>query len=187
MALCTHFVITQSRNMNQIGLFYGSSDGNTARVAAMVQQAIGQMGFGEVELFDVADYFLESMLEFDYLILGAPTWNTGQLQKDWEAVFEEFDELDFTGKQVALFGLGDQVGYPLTFADALFFIGDKVRERGATLVGRWPTNGYTFRQSWAVEDGMFIGLVLDEHNQPELTQARVAEWVAQLCVELYAK
>jgi flavodoxin I len=172
--------------MNKIGLFYASTDNNTARVAVMIQQAAGQMGLGDVELFDVAEYYLETMLDFDRLILGVPTWNTGQLQKDWEAVYEEFDELDLTGKRVALFGLGDQVGYPLTFADALFFVGDKARERGATLVGSWPITGYTFRQSWAVEDGMFMGLILDEHNQPELTQVRIVEWVAQLGVELVA-
>jgi len=173
--------------MNKIGLFYSSTDGNTIRVAVIIQQAFEQMGFGVVELFDVAEFYLETMLEFDRLILGVPTWNTGQLQKDWEAVFEEFDQLDLTGKRVALFGLGDQAGYPLTFADALFFVGDKARERGATLVGSWPTTGYTFRQSWAVEDETFIGLVLDEHNQPELTQERVTEWVGQLGVELGIK
>jgi flavodoxin I len=168
----------------QIGLFFGSTDGHTAAIAqqvkAILDAALGDHGQELVELFDVADFYLEEMVDFDYLILGVPTWNTGQLQRDWERVFVEFDTLDLAGKRVALFGLGDQVGYPDTFADALFFVADKVRTCGATLVGTWPASGYHFSASWACAEGCFVGLVLDEHNQPELTQARLNQWLAQL-------
>ncbi|MFN8492956.1 MAG: flavodoxin [Caldilineaceae bacterium] len=166
--------------MYHIGLFYGSTNGNTAQVAQLIQREFAARGAANVELFDVAEYYLETLLDFDTLILGVPTWNIGQLQRDWEAIFAEFDELDLTGKRVALFGLGDQVGYPDTFLDALFFVADKVRERGAQLVGLWPTNGYHFAQSWAVEGDHFLGLALDEHDQSELTAPRVAAWVQQL-------
>jgi flavodoxin I len=169
--------------MVEIGLFYGSSDGNTARVAQLIQGAFEQQGGAVVELFDIADYYLAEMLEFDHLILGVPTWNIGQLQADWEAVFDEFDELDLAGRHIALFGLGDQRGYPDTFVDALFFVADKVQARGALLAGRWPSKGYEFRSSWASVDDQFIGLVLDEHNQPKLTAQRVQAWVQQLRAE----
>lgn len=172
--------------MLEIGLFYGSTNGNTAQVAQMIQRLFAEYKAGTVELFDIADYYLETMLDFDKLILGVPTWNTGQLQKDWERVFDELDKLDLTGKQVALFGLGDQLGYPDTFLDALFFVGDKVRERGAQLVGAWPIQGYQFEQSWAVEAGRFLGLALDEHNQGEQTDARIEVWVQQLITEFAA-
>lgn len=168
--------------MSTIGLFYGSTDGNTAMVAQLLQQAFNAYGIS-VELFDIADYYLEEMLTFDHLILGVPTWNIGQLQADWEEVIDEFDTLDLTGKEVALFGLGDQAGYPDTFADAVFFVANRAQERGARLVGAWPATGYQFRQSWAVMDDHFLGLVLDEHNQPELTAQRVAAWVTQLLTE----
>jgi flavodoxin I len=95
-------------------------------------------------------------------------------------VLSEFDEIDLRGKKVALFGLGDQVGFSDTFADALFFVADRVRSAGAELVGAWPVAGYEFRSSWAVEDGRFIGLVLDEHNQPELTEVRLDGWLAAI-------
>jgi len=166
-----------------IAIFYGSTNGNTARVARLIQASFAAQGITDVATFDIADYYLSEMLEFPQLILGVPTWNVGQLQQDWEAVFDEIDELDLRGKQVAFFGLGDQRGYPDTFVDALFFVASKIEERGATRIGNWPTAGYTFRQSWAVVDEQFLGLVLDEDNQPELTATRVAHWVTQLCRE----
>lgn len=168
--------------MREIGLFYGSTEGHTLAIAERIREEFAATGLATVELFDVADFYLDEMLDFDQLILGVPTWNTGQLQPDWESVFDEFDTLDLSGKQVALFGLGDQEGYPETFLDALFFLAEKVQASGATLVGQWPTLGYNYTQSWAVVDEHFLGLALDEHNQPDLTALRIRVWVQQLLV-----
>ncbi|MEZ4676972.1 MAG: hypothetical protein R2932_22400 [Caldilineaceae bacterium] len=70
-----------------------------------------------------------------------------------------------------------------TFLDALFFLADKVQRCGATLVGEWPTVGYDYTQSWAVNGDRFLGLALDQHNQPDLTELRIRIWVQQLTVE----
>jgi flavodoxin I len=166
-----------------IGLFYGSTNGNTAAVAQMIQREFEQTAGIKVELFDVADYYLEEMSDFDFLILGIPTWDVGQLQRDWESIIDEFDEIALDGKVAALFGLGDQVGYPDTFGDALFFLADKLESRGARLVGKWPTHSYGFSGSWALRDGEFLGLMLDEDNQRQLTEERVSTWVKQLIGE----
>ena len=166
-----------------VGLFFGSTNGNTESVGRLIQQEFADQAGINIELFDVADFYLEEMLEFDYLILGIPTWNVGMLQRDWEAILEEFDMLNLQGKRAAIYGLGDQVGYPDNFGDALFFLADKLESRGATLAGAWPTEGYNFTASWAVRDGQFIGLMLDEDNQTDLTPSRVAAWVAQLLRE----
>ena len=176
--------------MTRIGIFYGSTDGHTAAVAALLKGQLDALTAGgsaasqvTVELLDVAEYYLQEMQDFDCLILGVPTWNRGQLQADWESVIDEFGELDLRGKPAATFGLGDQFGYPDTFADALFFVADGLRQSGAQLVGRWPTDGYHFRASWAVEEGQFLGLVLDEDNQREQTPARLAAWSRQIARE----
>jgi flavodoxin I len=169
--------------VKHIGLFYGSSTGATRRTAHSIQQIMHRQTGWDTELLDVAEYYLEEMLDFTHLILGIPTWNHGQLQADWEVVFDELDAIDLSGKYAALYGLGDQVGYPDTFGDAVFFLADKVRMQGAQLVGRWPIKGYTFRQSWAVEEGDFLGLMLDEDNQPHLTDGRINHWVTLLIKE----
>ncbi|MCB0131249.1 MAG: flavodoxin [Caldilineaceae bacterium] len=167
--------------MRTLGIFFGSTNGDTARIAENLAERLTP--YGDVDLCDVADFYLDALADYDDLILGIPTWNSGQLQEDWEAALEDVADLDLAGKKVALFGLGDQVGYPATFVDALFFVAEFVRARHGQLVGRWPTQGYTFDQSWAVEDEMFLGLVLDEVNQPELTSARVARWIELLRIE----
>jgi flavodoxin long chain len=171
----------------RIGLFYGSTNGATASLAHRIQAQLSlQTGLG-VDVLDVAEFYLEDMLDYDLLIVGVPTWNTGQLQRDWEAVVDEFDGMDLKGRVAALFGLGDQVGYPETFGDALFFVADKLRACGATLVGAWPVAGYTFSGSWAMiehEAGRrFVGLMLDEDNQADLSDARVAAWLSQVWQE----
>ena len=168
---------------SQIGIVYGSTDGHTAEIAARLKEMLDDLiplAEDGVELLDVAEYHLDALLDFDCIVLGVPTWNTGQLQRDWEAALEDFAELDLSGRRVAIFGLGDQAGYPDTFADAMIFLADQVRACGATLVGAWPIDGYSFRYSWAVEEGHFVGLVLDEHNQPELTEPRLRRWAAIL-------
>lgn len=169
--------------MAMIGLFYGSTNGNTASVAQLIKQEFAAQANISVELFDIADFYLEEMLDFEYILLGIPTWDVGQLQRDWNAIIEEFDEIDLQGKKAALFGLGDQVGYPDTFGDALFFLADRLETSGAKLVGTWPQEGYTFTGSWAIRNGQFIGLMIDEDNQRQLTEARVNRWVGQLLIE----
>jgi flavodoxin I len=112
-----------------------------------------------------------------------PTWNIGELQTDWEDCLEQFDDLDLHGMQVALFGLGDEGGYPDTYQDAVGILAQKVRERGAEIVGHWPTEGYDFEASLAVEDGRFLGLMLDNDTAPELTAERIMQWVHQIAAE----
>lgn len=168
------------------GLFFGSTNGTTANVAAWVQAELARQANLEVDLLDVADVYLDEMLDYDVVLVAVPTWNVGQLQRDWDAVIDEFTPLDLSGKVAAVIGLGDQVGYPDTFGDAVFFLADRLRQCGARLVGAWSTDGYDFRGSWAVEESRFLGLMLDEDNQPEMTSARITTWVAQVWGEIGA-
>ena len=57
---------------------------------------------------------------------------------------------------------------------------EKVSELGAETAGYWSVDGYDFSDSKALRSGKFVGLALDEDNQPELTDGRVQQWVTQL-------
>ena len=88
------------------------------------------------------------------------------------------------GKKVALFGLGDQLEFPNSFLDAMGALYAKALERGATIVGAWPTDGFNFKKSAAVVAGRFVGLAIDEDQQKDMTEQRVAAWVKQIKPEL---
>lgn len=163
--------------MKTVGLFYGSETGNTKSAAFMIAAELGE---NNVEVHDIADTNPESILSYDNIILGAPTWGFGELQNDWENFLPGFDELDLSGKTVAFFGLGDQVNYEDVFLDAMGTIHEKVRERGGAIVGSWPTDGYDFTGSTAVENGSFVGLALDVDNQDDLTPDRISQWVSKV-------
>lgn len=169
--------------MTTIGLYYGSSTGNTEQAARQIQQAFDALQPGMVTMIDVMSKDLSRMPTFATLIIGVPTWDIGELQSDWDDCLPQFDELDLHGTQVALFGLGDESGYPDTYQDAIGILARKARERGAEIVGRWPTDGYDFDASLAVEDGQFLGLALDDDTAPELTSGRITQWVQQVAAE----
>lgn len=164
--------------MSKIGLFFGTQTGNTQTESEIIQKEFG--GDSVVTLNDVSQAEPSDFNNYDYIIVGCPTWNVGELQSDWEDFYDELDNIDFTGKKVAYFGTGDQVGYLDTFQDALGILEEKISENVAETVGYWPTEGYEFSESKAVRDGKFVGLALDEDNQSDLTEERIKDWVTQL-------
>ena len=161
-------------------IFYASSTGNTSDIAKDIAKILGN-----VETFDIASSGVEKIKEYDKIILGSSTWGEGDLQDDWEELWDDFSEIDFSGKIVALFGLGDQDGYPDNYVDAMGLIYEKVIENGAKVVGLWDvTDEYFHDESHAIKDGSFVGLALDDDNQNELTQERVTAWCEQIRSEI---
>jgi flavodoxin I len=160
-----------------IGLFYGTTTGKTSDIAEMIRD---EFGTSLVTLHDISESKKGDLSGYDHLIIGCPTWDIGELQSDWDDFFPNLDDLNFAGKKVAYFGTGDQVGYADNFQDAMGILEEKISGRGGVTVGFWPTQGYDHSASKALKNGKFIGLAIDEDNQPELTQQRVKAWVAQL-------
>jgi flavodoxin I len=66
---------------------------------------------------------------------------------------------------------------------ALGTIYEKVVELGANVIGQWSTEGYEYNDSTAVLDSKFVGLALDDDNEPELTSERIKKWCMQLKTE----
>ena len=77
----------------------------------------------------------------------------------------------------------DAVGYPDTYLDALALVDDALLTTGVERIGDWPTAGYSFEESLARRGDMFIGLGVDEDNEPELTGERVTGWVRKVLAE----
>lgn len=169
--------------MAKIGLFFGSDEGNTERVAYLIQQCLGE---DQVDVHDIADVTQLDLAEYEQMILGIPTWDFGQIQSDWEEFWDDVAQVDFSGKTLALFGLGDQFGYGDYFLDAMGMLHDVVVSRGAAIVGHWSTEGYDYDASKAElpGEGKFVGLALDEDQQENMTVQRLNLWCKQIHSEL---
>ncbi len=153
----------------KMGIIYGSTTGNTRQAA----EKIGAI-FSQAEVLSVAD--VASFEDYDVMILGSSTWGLGDLQDEWESAIGKLQSSTLAGKKVALFGLGDQLGYPDTFVDAIGKLGHAAKEAGASLIGAWPAEGYDCETSEALEDDHFYGLPLDEENQGRLSEERIRTW-----------
>ncbi|MFO7324011.1 MAG: flavodoxin [Chloroflexota bacterium] len=170
--------------MPKIGLFYGSNEGHTEAVAYKIKAAFDRYEADMVDVRTIAQSQPEDILRYDYIIFGAPTYDVGQLQDDWDIFLPLMDEMDFTGKKLAMFGLGDQYVYSATFVDAIGIIARKAISRGAELVGTWPRDEYEFEDSVALdEDDFLMGLALDEDNESHLTDERIEAWVPMVMEE----
>jgi len=161
----------------RIKLIYGSDTGNTELVTEDITKLLD-----DVEVTTVADLTPEDW-DHDKFILGIPTWYDGELQSDWEDYFEEFKTVDFTNKTVAIFGLGDQLGYEEWFCDGIGILAEVIMENGGKVIGYTEKdNSYDLEETpkSLVDDNTFYGLCIDEDNQPELTQDRLEKWVGDI-------
>lgn len=166
--------------MAKIGIFYGSTKGHTEAVANNILHALGNQN---AQVFNIKNATKEDLEKYDFLIFGTSTWGNGDLQKDWAERIELLDQVNWQGKKVALFCLGDQHTYPDNFVDGMGVLYDKLREKGVKVVGNWYPNGYIFNKSKAIRYGSFVGLVLDEDVQPFVTKPRIQKWTKLLKME----
>ncbi len=160
--------------MSKIAIVYGSSTGATEAVAEKIQAL-----FDDATLFNAESVSVDDLKPYDFLIFGASTTGVGDLQDDWEVLLPKVEKMDFTGKKVALFSLGDSASFSTSFAGAMYYIYKALKGK-VEIVGSVSTDGYTFDESDAVIDGRFIGLALDEDNEYNETDARLTAWVEDL-------
>ena len=162
--------------MEPVGIFYGSTYGMTAKAAEKIKKAFGR---SKVEVFNLKDATIEDMKKFKNLIFGTSAWGIGEMQDDWEYFIDNLPSIDFSGRKLALFGLGDQKEYPESFVDGLGTLYCRLPDKSCA-VGETSTDGYDFYFSLASKDGKFIGLVLDEHLQKDMSDERIKKWVMHL-------
>lgn len=165
--------------MAKIGIYYGSDMGNTQSVAEQIGK---ELGVAKQDIQDVGSAKAD-FSEYDVLLFGSSTMGLGDLQDDWEGFIEKVKAADLSGKKAAIFGCGDSSSYSDTFCDAIGKIYNALQSTGCKVIGKISTDGYTFDESEAVIDGQFVGLPIDEDNEPDQTPSRISSWVEQLKAE----
>jgi len=168
--------------MSKVAIFYGPENGSVHRVAKLLASKIENK---KPELIHVNDALTTDLERFDNIIfgistVGRDTWDQNFGNVDWSKFMPTVTSFDFTGKKVAIFGLGDHITYAYHFVNAMGTLAKLVIKNGGQLVGKVSPDGYTFQDSDALEGGLFQGLPLDEDFEPELTDDRLNCWVEQL-------
>ena len=156
-------------------LFYATSTGNSEEIATKIAGELNG-----IEVFDLSNISVEKMNDFDKLIIGGSTWGDGELNDDWDEVWSDFESLDLSDKTIALFGLGDQESYSDEFCSAMGIMYEHINTTGARVVGFTSTDGYFHDESKAQIGNEFVGLVIDEDNQSDLTDVRIQSWAEKI-------
>lgn len=163
--------------MSKTGLFYSF---NTKKTGHVAKKIIDEYGKENLDVVNVEDIDLDTFMKYDNYILGVPTWFDGELPNYWDEFLPDLEDQNMDGKKFALYGLGDQVGYPENFLDAVGTLGRFLEERGGKIVGETSTEGYSFEHSAAERNEKFMGLAIDFENQAKQTNDRIKNWVNQL-------
>jgi len=160
--------------MKNIAIFYASTLGNTKKIATHISKSLDG-----IKEYDLKVTGCEYMQDYENIILGVSTWEDGKLQDDWEKVWNEFSKIDFKGKKVAIFGLGDQKKYKNNFLDAMGRLYTQLIKANAEVIGFTSTLGYEFKNSEAVIKNSFVGLAIDIENDKEYLK-KIETWVETL-------
>ncbi|MDR2125550.1 MAG: flavodoxin [Prevotellaceae bacterium] len=166
--------------MSKIGIFYGSTTGNTKDIAVKIAE---KLGINSADVHDVASGYVD-FDNYDVLLFGTSTWGFGDLQDDWEDYKKKLASANLASKKAALFGCGDSSAYSDSFCDALGKIYSIINEKGCTVIGMVDIDGYSFDSSEAVIDNKFAGLPLDVNNEDNLTESRLDAWINLLKKEM---
>ena len=142
--------------MKRTGIFYGSSTGITEGVAHTIAR---ELGIDSNDVHDAARLSTGLLDNYDTLILGSSTWGCGELQDDWYDAVKVLRNADL--RQKTLY--------------------EELKQTGCRFTGNHvSTDGYSFTSSVAVVDGDFVGLALDETNEPDKSADRIETWVKSL-------
>lgn len=168
--------------MEKIAIFFGPEKGSVHRTAKLVASKIGTEKVDLVHIAEAsaADLDNYSRIIFGISTIGKDTWQQKFDNNEWARFFHVVTSYDFTGKKVAIFGLGDHITYAYHFVDSMGLLGKTIRKQGGQLFGKVSPDNYTFQDSEAIVDGQFIGLPVDEDFEAELTEERVTAWVNSL-------
>lgn len=163
--------------MKKTGLIYSFNTNKTSLVAKKIGDAFAK---GQVDHVNAEDISEKKFLSYDVMILGVPTWFDGELPNYWDEFVPAIEDMDLKGKTFAIFGNGDQKGYPENFVDGIGIMADLLESRGARVIGFTSAAGYVFESSRALRKDQFAGLALDFENQGKLVNTRIKQWVEQI-------
>jgi flavodoxin I len=163
--------------MKKIGLLYSFNTNKTSQAARKIGE---EFAADQITHVNVETITQKEFLSFSNLILGVPTWFDGELPNYWDEFVPALEDMDLKGKTIAIFGNGNQTGYPENFIDGVGIMADLLEARGAAMIGFTPAKGFEFESSKALRGELFAGLALDFENQASQINSKIKKWAEQL-------
>jgi flavodoxin I len=163
--------------MNNLAIIYSFNTHKSKKISEKIIKALGKTEITPVNAEELNKNIFE---KYDNFLLSAPTWFDGELPNYWDEFVPDLEEMDLRGKKFAIFGLGDQKGYPENFCDAIGILADIIENCGGKTIGHTKIKNYNFEASKAQRGDKFVGLPLDQENQARMTDSRINEWVEQI-------
>ncbi|GAF03037.1 flavodoxin [Saccharicrinis fermentans] len=168
--------------MNKTGIFYGPEKGSVAKVANMIADELGK---DTTDIIPIKNCNPTAFKDYHKLIFGISTlgrtnWDSEHKDDDWDQFFTQLKNVNWDSKQVAIYGLGDQINYPDHFVDAIGWLYERLKALNVDIVGAVDDQGYHYNESEALIKGQFMGLPLDEDNESEKSPSRIEQWTSQL-------
>ena len=71
-----------------------------------------------------------------------------------------------------------------TFCDGMGILYEDLKTSGCRFIGAVSDADYTYSSSISVIDGNFVGLAIDDVNESEKTEERIASWTDMLKADL---
>ncbi len=169
--------------MDKIALLYAPAKGRTEKVAKMICKKIGNEKFDLILIDEQTEPKVLTNYKkiiFGISTVGRDSWDANYTKIGWDLFLPKLQDFDFSKKTVAIFGLGDHILYANNFVDSMGSLAKVVEENGANLIGKCSSEGYTFSESEALVGNTFLGLPIDEDNEEELTEERLASWLKKI-------
>lgn len=174
--------------MAKMGIFVGTAGGTSMKIADALAEEFNIDEDDIINMEEDFDDIEDQMMQYDILFIGSSTWGQGDVHFSWvDPVLEiEDDEIDFSGKTVAFFGAGDCKKHGEHFCSALGKLHKTFTEAGAKAIGFIPKDDYDYEFSLAEIDGKLCGCAIDEHNESDKSDDRIALWIETIKADLGA-
>ena len=120
--------------MGKILLAYASETGNTEMVTDILEEQLQQIGHEVVvKSFDFDEIPMDSLDQYDALLIGTHTWDDGELPYEVEDFYIDMESIDMTKHIVGVYGSADS--FYDTYGGAIELVWDQAKYLGATVVG----------------------------------------------------
>lgn len=155
--------------MSNTAIFYASKGGVTETFAKQLAEQLG------ADLHNMKDATVDAITGYQNVVLMSSSYFFGALMEDWGSKVKLLHTIDFSGKNVAIVGVGSQERHPDSFCSGAADFYDKLRYSGARFVGDVCACGYNFTFSRMQQGGRMLGLCLDKGDAK--VQEKIEEWL----------